>query len=196
MESLYKLWLGWWQLFILHLSRSPLNSFNNIVALKTRGTDRGDDDDVFSSVNTSELMYLIMNDLGPDQYPLNAPDDFGEKQYQRYMFAKTNEDIDEAAINESGLEDTRNQISYYAQMEMLAKRLYQRPEFYTGLYDKPANVKRISAAMQSIKLMMDRDIFESQLRSEAIMSMILELKVAEEQQNIENALGLLKERGN
>jgi len=49
--------------------------------------------------------------------------------------------------------------------------------------------------MQAIKSMLDRDIFNSQLRAEAITSMILELKVVEEQQNIENKLGLMKEQG-
>ena len=48
--------------------------------------------------------------------------------------------------------------SYFAQMEVLTKKIYQHPNFFTNLYDKPANVSRISAAMEAIKLMQDRDI--------------------------------------
>ena len=84
-------------------------------------------------------------------------------------------------------------MSYYAQMEILAKRIYQRPEFYTELYDKPANVKRKAAALQGISMMLERDIYDSYLRSEAIMSLILEARVAEAQSNVENILAKLSE---
>lgn len=67
--------------------------------------------------------------------------------------------------------------SYYAQMEFLTKKIYQNPSFYTNLYDKPANVERIRAAMQAIKLMNDRDIHTSLMRREMLLSMILELKL-------------------
>lgn len=68
-------------------------------------------------------------------------------------------------------------MSYYSQMELLAKKLYQRPDFYTNLYDKPENVKRQGAAMQAIGLMLDREIYESYLRSEMLVSIILELRL-------------------
>lgn len=69
--------------------------------------------------------------------------------------------------------------SYYAQMELLTKKIYQTPAFYTNLYDKPVNVKRIRAAMQAIKLMQDRDIQDAFHRREMLLSMILELRLRE-----------------
>ncbi len=67
--------------------------------------------------------------------------------------------------------------SYYAQMELLTKKIYQSPNFYAGLYDKPANVQRIRAAMKAVKLMQDRDIHAAYLRREMLLSMILEMRL-------------------
>ncbi len=64
--------------------------------------------------------------------------------------------------------------SYYAQMEVLTKKVYQDPKFYINLYDKPANVKRIGAAMDAILLMNQRDRFESLLRREMIAATLIE----------------------
>ncbi|MDB2682776.1 hypothetical protein N9Z27_00815 [Alphaproteobacteria bacterium] len=68
--------------------------------------------------------------------------------------------------------------SYNAQMEILTKKIYQDPDFYTNLYDKPTNVDRISAAMDAIKLMHGRDRFEASLRREMLTSLILEQELA------------------
>lgn len=76
--------------------------------------------------------------------------------------------------------------SYYAQMELLTKTLYQNPDFYTNLYDKPVNVDRKKVAMQAFRLMQDRDIFESMLRSEMMLSLILEMELIQEQSRLEN----------
>lgn len=65
-------------------------------------------------------------------------------------------------------------MSYYAQMEVLAKKLYQNPDFYTNLYDKPVNVERINAALEAIQLMHMRDRYNSNLRQEMLISQILE----------------------
>lgn len=70
--------------------------------------------------------------------------------------------------------------SYHAQMEMLTKTLYQRPEFFINLYDKPANVERTGAAIRAIGLMQNMDRYKSQLRSEMLLSVILETKLLEE----------------
>ncbi len=64
--------------------------------------------------------------------------------------------------------------SYYAQMEMLTKKIYQDPDFYTNLYDKPQNVRRINASLDAIKLMQGRDRFEAALRREMLVSSLLE----------------------
>jgi hypothetical protein len=75
--------------------------------------------------------------------------------------------------------------SYYAQMEMLTKKIYQHPEFMSNLYDKPANVKRIKAALTAIKTMQDRDIHQAMLRREMLMSMMLELNLRKRQVDVD-----------
>lgn len=119
------------------------NSFNEIVALKSAGTD-------------------------------------GAKDYIA------------GVIKELGLSDTAqidhmigDKPSYYAQMEVLTKKLYQTPDFYTNLYDKPANIRRKEVAMQAIALMQKFDLFKSYLRSEASLAVLLETALAEEQGSIE-----------
>ncbi|MGB4107545.1 MAG: hypothetical protein WBK55_07090 [Alphaproteobacteria bacterium] len=64
--------------------------------------------------------------------------------------------------------------SYYAQMEVLTKKIYQHPDFYTNLYDKPANVDRIRATLDAISLMQQRDFMDSMLRREMMTSLLLE----------------------
>ena len=71
--------------------------------------------------------------------------------------------------------------SYDAQMEVLTKKIYQSPSFYVNLMDNPANVERQYAAMQSFGLMQQRDIFNSILRSEMLLSLIVELEVSQYQ---------------
>lgn len=78
--------------------------------------------------------------------------------------------------------------SYYAQMEILTKKIYQNPDFYTNLYDKPANVGRKEAAMQAIKLMQKFDMLKSFLRGEASVSILLELAVVDLQQEVEDQI--------
>lgn len=78
--------------------------------------------------------------------------------------------------------------SYYAQMEILTKRVFQRPEFFVDLYDKPANTARKAVALRAISLMQKRDIFKSALRSEAIMSLLLELELMESQLKVQEKL--------
>lgn len=64
--------------------------------------------------------------------------------------------------------------SYYAQMEVLTKVIYQNPRFYTNLIDKPANVDRINVTLQAIELMNQRDRYESLLRSEVLAGVLVE----------------------
>ncbi len=66
------------------------------------------------------------------------------------------------------------QPSYYAQMDVLTKKLYQNPDFYTNLYDKPANVERITASMDAIGLMQLRDQYEGSLRKEMLLSAMIQ----------------------
>ncbi|MEZ5919626.1 MAG: hypothetical protein R3D66_06970 [Alphaproteobacteria bacterium] len=85
--------------------------------------------------------------------------------------------------------------SYYAQMEILTKKIYQNPDFYTNLYDTPANVDRKGVALQAIALMQKFDMFKSYLRSEANLSVLLELAVMDLQEEIEDEFGKKGEEG-
>ncbi|MCI5060386.1 MAG: hypothetical protein MRY79_04860 [Alphaproteobacteria bacterium] len=111
-----------------------------------------------------------------------------------------NDDVDPAApfmkalMRDLGMEDTvieellGKNPSYYAQMEMLTKKIYQHPEFIANLYDKPANVKRIRATLTAIKLMQDRDIHQAMQRREMLMSMLLELQLRNKQPDLNNQI--------
>ena len=66
------------------------------------------------------------------------------------------------------------QPSYYAQMDILTKKIYQNPDFYTNLYSKPANIDRVSAALEAINMMQQRDHFEASLRREMLLSGLIE----------------------
>lgn len=78
--------------------------------------------------------------------------------------------------------------SYYAQMDVLTRRMFQNPYFYAGLSEQPANTDRKSVALQAIELMQNFDTWESYLRTEAILSVWLEMRLQEKQQT----LGLTK----
>ena len=79
--------------------------------------------------------------------------------------------------------------SYYAQMELLTKKIYQSPEFYTNLYDAPASVARKGTAIRAIRLIQDMDKFNSVLRSEQSLSVLLELYIEDLQTEIVNSDG-------
>ncbi|MFP4313400.1 MAG: hypothetical protein ACLFR0_03640, partial [Alphaproteobacteria bacterium] len=99
-----------------------------------------------------------------------------------------------ALLREFGLTDpdiellVGNNPSYYAQMEILAKKIYQNPTFYTNLYDKPANIDRINASMEAFQNMHMRDRFESQLRQEMLISMLTEEAIMERVREINSRL--------
>lgn len=136
-------------------------SFNTIVGLKAMGStgDAG-----LNSTETMKYMTFLLKDLGIAE-----------------------EEIPGLIASAATADEARP--SYYAQLRLLAKRIYQRPDFYIDLYDTPANVKRKKVAMQGINSILEREIHESRQRSEAILSQILELKVARRQKAVENQLG-------
>ncbi len=82
-----------------------------------------------------------------------------------------------------------NNPSYYAQMELLTKKVFQNPSFYINLYDKPANVNRKAVALQALQLMLLNDTFNSNLRTEMIMAVALENELAQRQEGIQNRAG-------
>ncbi|PCI55399.1 MAG: hypothetical protein COB36_07180 [Alphaproteobacteria bacterium] len=82
--------------------------------------------------------------------------------------------------------------SYYSQLEFLTKRIYQNPDFYANLYDTPANVSRKKVAMRAIELMIDRAIYESQLRREMNVSVLLSSKLRESHRAVNEGLATSK----
>jgi hypothetical protein len=75
--------------------------------------------------------------------------------------------------------------SYYAQMEVLTKKIFQRPQFFSDLYDKPANVARKGVAIQAIALMQSEDMYKYDLRTEALLAVLLELQVIKAQDTLQ-----------
>ncbi len=127
-------------------------------------------------------------------YPIDSSDDrTGPMNSRIYM---------EHILKELGVPSTEalkllgENPSYYAQMEILTKKLYQNPDFYTNLYDKPANVERKTVALQAIKLMQKFDFLKSFLRSEASTSILLELAVSDLQSEIEDQIQVVGVGGN
>lgn len=67
--------------------------------------------------------------------------------------------------------------SYFAQMEVLTKKLFQNPQFYVNLYEGEANIDRQRVAMKAIELQQDRDFLESLRRREMLLSTLLNSKI-------------------
>lgn len=143
------------------------NSFGAIVGMKTEGGASGEE--------TANYMRHFLHELGVtyDADMVHMIGDYADLY---------------------GREDVEPPIrpSYYAQMEVLSKRIYQNPAFFTDLYDTPANVKRKSAALQAINLMLDRDLHDSYLRSELLMSQLLELRLVRAQRKASSQEEIMK----
>lgn len=76
--------------------------------------------------------------------------------------------------------------SYYAQLNILSKKMFQDPQFIANLHVGPANVTRMNLTLQAIQIMHDRERFEASLRKEMLLSAILEVKLREYQRTISN----------
>lgn len=104
--------------------------------------------------------------------------------------------LEQLGLSQDEIEDQYGiQPSYYAQMDILTKRIFQHPSFYTDLYDKPANIDRKKIVLQSIGLMQDFDLLQSHLRTEMMLSVLLELEVVKLQRAVENQIGRLRSEG-
>lgn len=160
------------------------NTLSAIVGMKSQGSaapaggNAGANSGIGSSEDTAQYMRHFMRELGMTYDP-----------DMMHM-------VGDHANYPLGLgisEEVRTQIrpSYYAQMEMLTKRLYQSPQFFTDLYDSPANVKRKGAALQAIGLMLDRDLHDSYLRSEMLMSLLLEMRLVRAQREAVSSMSIM-----
>lgn len=76
--------------------------------------------------------------------------------------------------------------SYFAQMDIMTKRIYQDPNFYAQLMDKKANVSRQQAAMEGLELMQGRDIFTSMSRTEQLLAVLVEMEAMKLQDKVRN----------
>ncbi len=142
------------------------HSFNTIVGMKAEG--KGE-----SSELTYPYMKLILEQLGLDEEPSPGSDP-ERSEIELYL---------------------GDYPSYYAQMEILTKRLYQSPDFFTNLYDEPVNVERKGVALQAIGLMQDFDTWNSYLRTEAMLSVMLELELLRINSQVQNQMRTMRGGG-
>ncbi len=112
----------------------------------------------------------------------------GDKEAQPFIYALIKEMGGDEMSTDRIKELIGERPSYYAQMEILTKKLYQTPNFYAELYDKPANIMRKDVAVQAATLMQKRDLYRSYLRSEMVLAVMLEAAVMEEQQRVTNEI--------
>ncbi len=73
--------------------------------------------------------------------------------------------------------------SYFAQMDVLTKKVFQHPNFYTNLITKEANITRFEVTMDALQLMSKRDRYETALRKEMLLSLLIEMKLRDLQDN-------------
>ena len=119
----------------------------------------------------------------------------GEKEVKPFIYALMKELSGDKMSDTDIKEYLGENPSYYAQMEVLAKKLYQTPNFYSGLYDKPANVMRQDVALQAATLMQKRDLYRSYLRSEMILAVMLDVALDEEMKLKENEADKSRQEG-
>lgn len=146
-----------------------------------------DETDIF---NMAANLYSSDIVLRPKDNVLKNPDNAENYLALRSLLAKKS--VAENSYNALVALKTENQFSntsYFEDMHRLTKGRYQDPSFYVTLYDNPANVLRQKAAMQGIGLMQQRDIFESQIRSEMLLSVLLETKL---EQSTKDTVGGVK----
>lgn len=137
-------------------------TFNAIIGAKSSGTST-DLPIVFVTQRTKRFLAAIMKELIPSDPGLTGGN----------IFDLIGDDP-----------------SYFSQLEILSKRIYQNPTFYSDLYDTPANVARKKVAMQAIELMVDRSIYESQLRREMSISVLLASKLQASQRTAMRAVSV------
>jgi hypothetical protein len=136
------------------------NTYNSIIGLKAYGSSDDEDKNYFS--------------FKPYE---NSP-----PETRRYLARIM---IDLGIPKEEVFDMIGLQPSYYAQLEILGKKIYQNPTFYASLYDTPVNVARKGAAMKAVELMLDREMYESQLRREMALSVLLSTRLRTHFKNVD-----------
>ncbi|MGH1456390.1 MAG: hypothetical protein ACRBDI_06385 [Alphaproteobacteria bacterium] len=154
-----------------------------------------------ASVSSSEVQEAYM-----DMRALIAKIKVAENSFNALVSMKSegtdgSREFIESYLEELGIPDNEvddllgDNPSYYAQMEVLTKKAYQTPLFYTNLYDKPANIDRKEVAIQAVGLIQKFDLWKSYLRTEASLSILLELTVEDLQREVEDNILALNPSG-
>jgi hypothetical protein len=125
------------------------NSFNAIAGMKSYGSSDLPVDVHGKKPKTRAFLGAVLAELG-------VKDENGDGDNADEIFEIIGEDP-----------------SYYAQLEILAKKIYETSNFFSNLYDTPTNVARKGVAMKAIELMLDRAIYESETRQELATSVLL-----------------------
>lgn len=142
------------------------HSFNSIVAMKSSGSNGV----AGAPSNVASFMGAIIRELLP---VATSPAQISQQTAEIFEMIGRNP-------------------SYYAQLEILAKKIYQNPDFFADLYDKPANVARKSVAMKAIDLMLDRALYESELRQEMVLSVLLSTEMRKEYRRLNQPMSRKK----
>lgn len=152
------------------------NTFNALVGLKSAGTI-----DQFKEYVESATGSFLGSSGGALTAPLSAGH---TRQYlaaivrDLYPFSGLTPDMGGQKVSDWDVYNLIGQDpSYYSQLEIMAKKMYQNPDFYIKLYDTPANVIRKNVSMKAIELIIDREMYESQLRREMAVSVLLSTKL-------------------
>jgi len=145
------------------------NSYNALVGMKSAGT-----------AGSRDFLESLLLELGVEDASTDIKVHVGDSTGSPATFPSQDVSQLDALLGANP--------SYYAQMEVLTKKIYQNPDFYTNLYDKPANVERKGVALQAIGLMQKFDTLKSNLRTEATQSVLLELAIIDIQEEIEEAI--------
>lgn len=142
------------------------NSFAHYIGLKS-ATDKADG----TELAVKPQLEGLLNALGIDNSANNQINDY---------------------FNKAGNGLTESSPSYWAQMEVLTKKAYQNPNFFANLYDNPHNVRRQQTAMKAIELMQERDIHETALRTEMLLSLWLDTELIPQTIKVSNDLSTMK----
>ncbi len=119
-----------------------------------------------------------------------GPGKFASRILEVFGVARSEAKVYESSIDLYNL--GRSGTSYDSEMEILTKRIEQDPNFYTNLYDTPANLARKGAALRAIGLMQHMDMFKSRLRNEGILAEIVELSVDREQREVQDNMDRMR----
>lgn len=80
--------------------------------------------------------------------------------------------------------DDKSGPSEQAMLDIMMSKMTQNPDFYTGMYDTPANVRRNRVALQAIENMAGNKELQSALRMEMLLSIKLETRLRKYQDKL------------